>query len=107
MALFTDIANLKPYYGQKIDECKVVIKDIPVNAEDIVIKGENQNTWSVKICDEAIELIKFRCSEEDTFLNAEGMYTINILGKIGYSYFKGIKTAQIIVEDYEVIWEDD
>ena len=103
LALFTDIANLKPYYGQKIDECKVVIKDIPVNAEDIVIKGENQNTWSVKICDEAIELIKFRCPEEDTFLNAEGMYTINILGKIGYSYFKGIKTAQIIVEDYEVI----
>ena len=107
LALFNEIANLKPYYGQKINECKVVIKDITVNAEDITIKGENQNTWSVKICDEAIELIKFRCPEEDIFLNAEGMYTINILGKIGYSFFKGIKTAQIIVEEYEVTWEDD
>ena len=98
---YYNIVNLKPYYGYCIDECNVVVKNIPIG--DIEIKGEAQNTWSVKVCDEAIELIKFRCPEHETMLQLKGNCTINIIGKMAYSYFKGIKTAQIIIDDYEVI----
>lgn len=59
------------------------------------------------ICDESIKLIKFKCPEDDVFLDAQGLYKINVIGKFGYSFFNGIKTAQIIIEDYEVTYEDD
>lgn len=107
MSLFANIASLKSYYATGLKECNIVVNNIPINADDVVIKGKDSNTWSVMICDETIELIKFRCPENDELLNGLGMYKINIIGKFGYSFFKGIKTAQIIVEDYEVVWEDD
>lgn len=103
MSLFTSIASLKSYYATGLKECNIVVNNIPINADDIVIKGKDSNTWSVMICDETIELIKFRCPENDELLSGLGMYKINIIGKFGYSFFKGIKTAQIIVEDYEVV----
>lgn len=103
MSLFTSIASLKSYYATGLKECNIVVNNIPINADDIAIKGKDSNTWSVMICDETIELIKFRCPENDELLNGLGMYKINIIGKFGYSFFKGIKTAQIIVEDYEVV----
>jgi single-stranded-DNA-specific exonuclease len=107
MSLFANIASLKSYYATGLKECNIVVNNIPINADDVVIKGKDSNTWSVMLCDETIELIKFRCPENDELLNGLGMYRINIIGKFGYSFFKGIKTAQIIVEDYEVVWEDD
>lgn len=103
MALFMSIASLKSYYATGLKECNIVVNNIPINTDDVVIKGKDLNTWSVKICDESIELIKFRCPESDELLNSSEDYKINILGKFGYSFFKGIKTAQIIVEDYEVV----
>ena len=81
----------------------VVIKNIPINADDIVVQGKNQDTWCTMICDDAIKLIKFKCPDDDIFLNAEGDYVTNIIGKLGYNYYNGVKTAQIIVNDYEVI----
>lgn len=107
ISVFRNIAELKPYYATGLKECNVLIKNIPINAEDVIIQGKNQDTWSTMICDESIKLIKFKCPESDIILNAEGLYTINVIGKFGYSYFNNIKTAQIIIEDYEVTWEDD
>ena len=103
IGIFNDIARLKPYYGCCLRECNVVIKNIPINADDIVVQGKNQDTWCTMICDDAIKLIKFKCPDDDIFLNAEGDYVINIIGKLGYNYYNGVKTAQIIVNDYEVV----
>lgn len=102
MALFTSIASLKSYYATGLKECNIVVNNIPINADDVVIKGKDLNTWSVKICDESIELIKFRCPESDELLNSSEDYKINILGKFGYNFYNGIKTAQIILEKYEI-----
>lgn len=107
ISLFRDIAELKPYYATGLKECNVLVKNIPINADDIIIQGKGQDTWCTMICDESIKLIKFKCPEDDVFLDAQGLYKINVIGKFGYSFFNGIKTAQIIIEDYEVIWEDD
>lgn len=107
ISVFRDIAELKPYYATGLKECNVLIKNIQINAEDVIIQGKNQDTWCTMICDESIKLIKFKCPDDDIFLDANGLYKINVIGKFGYSYFNSIKTAQIIIEDYEVIWEDD
>lgn len=78
MSLFTSIASLKSYYATGLKECNIVVNNIPINADDVVIKGKDSNTWSVMICDETIELIKFRCPENDELLNGlactEGLY---------------------------------
>lgn len=107
IGVFNDISELKPYYATGLKECNVLVKNIPINADDIIIQGKNEDTWCTMICDEAIKIIKFKCPENDTFLNEQGLYTIDVIGKFSYSYFNNIKTAQIIIEDYEVIWEDD
>lgn len=107
ISLFRDIAELKPYYATGLKECNVLVKNIPINADDVIIQGKGQDTWCTMICDESIKLIKFKCPEDDVFLDAQGVYKINVIGKFGYSFFNGIKTAQIIIEDYEVTWEDD
>lgn len=107
VGIYRDIANLKPYYSKGLEECNILVRNIPVDSEDIVIQGKNQDTWCTMICDESIKLIKFKCPEDDTFLNEQGLYTIDVIGKFSYSYFNSIKTAQIIVEDYEVTYEDD
>lgn len=107
VGIYRDIANLKPYYGKGLEECNILVRNIPVNSEDIVIQGKGQDTWCTMICDESIKLIKFKCPEDDIFLDAQGVYKINVIGKFGYSFFNGIKTAQIIIEDYEVTYEDD
>ncbi len=107
IGIYNSIAGLKEYYGTGMKEVNVVIKNIHIDADDIEVKGQNEDTWSVKICDESIELIKFKCPESDVMLNAMGYYIINIIGKFTYSYFNGVKTAQIIINDYEVVDEYD
>ena len=121
MGFFNDIASLKPYYGQRLDECNILIRNIPVIPKDTLVRGTDLNTWCTKICDESIELIRFKCNENDEILGyarevkklideessipqqlSEPIF-INVIGKCGYNYYNGIKTAQIIIEDYEVI----
>ncbi len=111
IGIFNDIASMKPYYGSGIDECNVVIKDIPITADSIAIQGKENNSWCVMICDESVKVVKFKCNEDDYVLNfgkedksgfTDIISYINVLGKLSYNYYKGIKTAQIIVEEYEV-----
>ena len=111
IGIFNDIASLKPYYGNSIDECNVVIKDIPITSDSITTQGKNEDSWCVMICDESIKLVKFKCSENDYILNfgkedksglTDIISYIDVIGKLSYNYYKGIKTAQIIVDEYEV-----
>ena len=108
--IFTNIAKLKPYYGCCMDECYTVINNIPISPSEILIRGKDNNTWVIPICNDIIELVAFKRHDNDTILklaNEDSDYTtiltyINIIGKIGYSYFGGKRTPQIIVKDYEV-----
>ncbi|MCM1008335.1 MAG: DHH family phosphoesterase [Ruminococcus flavefaciens] len=111
IGIFNDIASLKSYYGNSIDECNVVIKNIPVTADNITIQGKSEDSWCIMICDESVKLVKFKCSDDDYILNfgkedksgfADILSYINVIGKLSYNYYKGIKTAQIIVDEYEV-----
>lgn len=111
IGIFNDIASLKPYYGNSIEECNVVIKDIPITADSITTQGKNEDSWCVMICDESIKLVKFKCNENDYILNfgkedksglTDIISYIDVIGKLSYNYYKGIKTAQVIVDEYEV-----
>lgn len=111
MGVFSDIAALKPYYGTGIEECRILIKNIPVTANQILIQGKDKNSWCVMIADESIKLVKFKCDADDKILDFgsenESGFTdilsyIDVIGKFNFNYYKGIKTAQIIVDEYEV-----
>lgn len=103
MALFANVASLKSYYATGLKECNIVVKNVPINADNITVQGKELNSWFTMLCDESIKLIAFKCDTDDTILKLDKDITVNILGKFGYSYFNGIKTAQIIVNDYEVL----
>lgn len=101
--VFNDIASLKPYYATGLKESKVVIKNIPISPDDVTVQGKESNSWFVMLCDDSIKLVAFKRDIGDTILNLDSNININVVGTIGYSYYKGIKTAQIIVQGYEVI----
>lgn len=120
MGIFRDIAELKPYYGQEIKECNVVIKNVPIYPSEITVQGKEQNSWCNYILDESIKIVAFKRDDTDKLLTmgkeikaskekglplpdyADKPVYVDILGKMGYSHYKGIKTAQIIIENYSI-----
>lgn len=104
---FVEITKLKPYYGCCMRESSVVIKNIPITPNEITVQGKESNSWYVYIFDETVKLVTFKRPDNDYMLRHHTTNTdtvhINIIGKCGYSYYTGIKTAQIIIESYEVV----
>ena len=103
IGLFQQIYECKQYYGNGIEEAYILIKNVPFLKDFIEVKGANQNTWSIA-CDNGIEIIKFKCPEDDEMINYNknnGM--LNLIGKCSMNIYNGVKKPQIIIEDYEVI----
>ena len=100
LRVYRDITSLKSYYGTGLKEVKVAIKNIPVSVDSINY-GKN-NMWSILVCDEAIKIVQFGCADDDEMINLSDDCTINIIGTFDYSYYNGIKQAQIIVKKCEI-----
>jgi single-stranded-DNA-specific exonuclease len=103
------INDLKNIWGQKVEEAKIIIKNLVINKNDIKLMGKNNDTWSFLLNDE-IKFIKFKCDENDLIVkwlgeweNEEESIIIDVIGKCGFNCFGGIMSAQVIVLDYERI----
>jgi single-stranded-DNA-specific exonuclease len=105
--LIKEIDELKYFYGQGIDETRLVIKDVEFNKNNINIKGKNNDTWEYIFNDE-ITFIKFKCQDDDIVLkwlndweNDEENIIVDVIGKCGFNNYNGILKPQVIVDTYE------
>lgn len=102
-SMIREIVHLSGLWGHRVEEPLLAFKDIKVSIDDLVLLGDNKNTF--KFVHRGIEFIKFRYSEDEfieTFTKEEGTYIIDVVGRCSVNAWKGNTKSQIIIEEFEV-----
>lgn len=100
-----DIAGLKRYWGQDINEAFIAIEGISVTSSNITLMSRDKNPTLKITLPNGASLIKFKSNEEEyqDLYSPSGCVTINVVGRCEENKFNGMVTPQIIVEAYEII----
>ena len=103
-----EINEMKHLFGQGVKEPLICIKNIDIYAENTIVMGKNFDCWKVTD-DEGFEIVNFGVdAEKDPMLcafhsnddKAGLLGTIDMIGKVDISEYKGILTPQFVVKDY-------
>jgi hypothetical protein len=100
--------ELYDYYGNGIEESLILVKNIPVNTNNIELMGKTEDTWKFLYNNE-IQFIKFKNNQDDAILQARqndwsgANLKINAICKMSMNEYGGIRIPQCIVVDYEII----
>ena len=103
--LFSFNEQYKGYFGVGIPIPQVHIKSFSINSQDIQVIGKNKTT--IKFTKEGLSFIKFFCNEDiknQLHLNDNKNYkmSMEVIGELGINEFRGKKSYQIIIDNYEV-----
>lgn len=99
MALQLD--EIKSIWGRGIEEPKVAISELSYTSDDIQIMGRTADT--AKISKNGVSIIRFK---DSTFANEVSKYDygiITLIGRVQINEWAGRKSAQVIIEDYEIL----
>ena len=98
-----EMAETKPFFGQGMDEMRVVIKNLVVMPEDADVLGRSGNTFKVTV--NGVTYLKFGCSEEeiDALTFTENGAIINIVCKPSINEFNGELNAQCYIDEIEFL----
>jgi len=98
-----EMAQTKPFFGQGMDEMRIVINNLVVMPEDADVLGRSGNTFKVTIND--VTYLKFGCEEEelDALTFTENGAIINIVCKPSINEFNGEENAQCYIEEIEFV----
>ena len=98
------------YSGYGFTPVTVLIRNIPVNAENFRTMGKNSISW--KIGGDGVEYVKFRVPENDSLLReiddidfgstGGKEVLIDAICTFGINIYKGVAYAQAVVKDYEI-----
>ena len=103
------------YSGYGFAPVTVLIRNIPVDAENFKTIGKNSLSWKVS-CD-GVEYVKFKIPEDDILLRSmddlDFGYTsypeegklIDAICTFGINIYKGVAYPQCVVKDYEIVGE--
>ena len=102
-----EIAELKPLWGQGVEEPLVAIEHINIHNGNVVLMSPDKSPTLKITLPNGTSLIKFKSSKEEyEKLHSEtGCITINVVGKCERNIWNGIVSPQIIIEDYEIVGE--
>lgn len=97
--LFYALAEHPEYFGNHIDEVRVIVKNIGLN--NIMIMGSNKD--SIKISFNGIDYIHFKDLNfvEEITLNRNK--TLTIYGRLNLNNFMGKTNVQCFIDDYEFV----
>lgn len=97
-----DIANMAPYWGKDMDEALVAIQGIQITKDMITMMKSN----TVKITlPNGVAMIKFRMPDEEyeKLVSEDGYVEINAVAKCNRNEWNGNVSAQLLLEDYEIV----
>ena len=99
-----DIAELKSYWGQGVEEPLIAIERINIASDNIKLMSPDKNPTLKIILPNGISLIKFKSSlEEYEKLKPENGYIIlTAIGRCEENIWNGNISPQILIEDYEI-----
>lgn len=100
-----DIAQLKPLWGQGVEEASIAVEGIKVASNNLTLMSKDKNPTLKITMPDGISLIKFKSSEEEyeKLYSEQGYVTINIVGKCERNIWNNNISPQIIIEDYEIV----
>ena len=87
-----------------MDEPLIAIENIVVKKNNIFRMGEKKDTIKI-ILPNGVELIKFKSSDDEYQLlySDLGCVIINVVGRCSINTWAGETTAQILIEDIEIV----
>jgi len=94
--LLGTIASHQIYFGNHIDEVRVVIKDIPL------INILEMKSDSMRISYNGVNYIKFRDADFISNIMNNRMKKLTVYGSINLDEWMGRKSVQIFINDYEL-----
>ena len=99
-----NIDSLKCYYGQGFEEPYIAVEGIHINSNNMTLMSKDKNPTIKIVLPDGIEIMKFKSSQEeyDLLLNT----VIDIVGKCSTNEWLGKITPQILVEDYNIKYND-
>ena len=103
MGIFKEFIGHDDLWGKELDKPRFYIYNIKVNSKNLKLMGEKQDT--LKIVLDGYEIMFFKLSEQKKEMFKIGKdveLNINIIGTLNINTWRGKKTNQIFVEDFEV-----
>lgn len=99
------IASMKNLWGQDIDEPYVAIENLKITKNNIQLLSRDKNPTLKITLPNGISLIKFKSSieEYENLYSETGYNSVNIIGRCEKNIWNGNVSAQIIIEDYEIV----
>ena len=100
-----EIASNNDIWGQGLDEPLIAITNIRITNNNLRFMGEKQNTVKFNLPGSNIPIIKFNLTDEekDSLSPNGGVITLNVIGKCNLNFYMGNVSAQILLEDFEVL----
>ena len=99
-----ELAELKPIWGQGIEEPLIAIQKINIPKDNIKLLSPDKNPTLKLSLKNGIDLIKFKSSQEEyENLIETGSVIIDVVGRCERNVWNGNITPQIIVEEYQII----
>lgn len=99
-AIVYDISRFENYFGAQNPTPLIYIKNIRINKNDVQVIGKDGST--VKFEKNGITYIKFHAKELIEDLEEYDEMSIEVVGKMNLNEFRGNKTPQIFIENYEI-----
>lgn len=99
------IANYEQLWGKDIDQPFIAIKNLKVTPDMVTIYDKRGYTIKIKT-PSGVDIIKFHASEEDCEklqINNTGFIELNVVGRCSQNEWLGNISAQIFMEQYEII----
>lgn len=101
-----DIAALDDLWGKDMDEPYIAIQKINVSADMLTLMSPDKRPTLKITLPNKVSLIKFGSNEEEyNSLLSQGYITLDIVGRCNKNEWNGNISAQILIEDYNVIGE--
>ena len=103
MGVFKEFIGHDDLWGKELDKPRFYIYNIKVNSKNLKLMGEKQDT--LKIVLDGYEIMFFKLSEQKKEMFKIGKdveLNINIIGTLNINTWRGKKTNQIFVENFEV-----
>ena len=97
--LLGSISAHPEYFGNHIDEPKIVIKNIPL--QSINVMGADKS--SIKISYNGIDYVKFKDTDFIQEVMNNRMKKLTVYGRANLNEWMGKKSVQIFIDDYELV----
>ena len=97
--LLGSISAHPEYFGNHIDEPKIVIKNIPLM--NINVMGADKS--SIKISYNGIDYVKFKDTAFIQEIMNNRMKKLTVYGRANLNEWMGTKSVQIFIDDYELV----